>query len=181
MGIGHDEEVEQMEHIQALYDTGCSFIILSEAEARRRCRGLGREWDRFLEPYPSEVNTPTARTAKAGQSIKGLGLVPITLEFVVHRHREHPNVPLQITANDILMDPEHDKKMPDHQRSPLFNCDWEVDKVRIQTYAHVFHGVATPLLLGTPFKRQYVVHDQGQQLGVLLPVSYTHLTLPTKA
>ena len=158
MGVGHggDSASLNMEYTQCLYDTGCSFIIVSEAEFRRRCRDRQQDPSTVLQKYPHGVQTPSARTAKKGQNIEGIGLIPITIEFASHKHAHNPESNLRLNMQD-LTDLEYDSNNP----------EWTSDNIVIETYAHVFKGVATPVLLGMPFKRQHVVHDEGSQLGLM--------------
>ena len=152
MGVGHggDPTSLNMEYTQCLYDTGCSFIIVSEAEFRRRCRDRQQDPSTVLQKYHQGVQAPSARTAKQGQNIEGIGLIPITIEFASHTHAHDPESNLRLNMRD-LTDLEYDSSKP----------EWTSDNMVIEAYAHVFKGVATPVLLGMPFKRQHVVHDEG--------------------
>ena len=152
LGMGTHGSTVATELVAALYDTGCSFVMVSEAAARAECRKQGQHWGKFVLPYPVGMEPPEAQTAKAGQRVVGMGLIPITLSLAVFpdQNSKGDNFKLQYGTET---------------RSGLQQEGCDSETMTIELYAHVFSGVATTLLLGTPFKRRYVKSDDSGPTG----------------
>ena len=115
-----------------LIDTGCSYTIVSQDWLETYCKQNRLDIGSVLIEYPENYQSPAANTAAEGSTVRGIGFARIKLKIVT--------LP---TGSELKWSED------------AMNSGAGASVMEINTYAHVFEGMASPWLLGMPFIQEF--------------------------